>query len=170
MQLNDAQNATLTMNADVCIESFCRKWGFGVALRNIPALTGESRVCSAPWWPPPANRNNHCGKRDIDRTWSECDKEHHVVFVITSNKLFSHISCFYGLRRRRRADWCRTIHVGILTFKGSASALRGAHHSQASKWSVMWPLQNVCSESTWKADSVFSTLSLQFLSLCTRSY
>lgn len=68
MQLSDAQNAKLTMNYDVCIESFCIKWGFDIALRNIPAITGESSVCSALWWLPSANRNNHRGKQDIDKT------------------------------------------------------------------------------------------------------
>lgn len=37
------------------------------------------------------------------------------------------------------------IHVGTLTFRGAA-ALRPACHSQASGWSVAWPLHYVCAE------------------------
>lgn len=67
------------------------------------------------------------------------------------------------------ADWCRTIHVGILTFRGALqpSELPVTHKHQREVWRDLYST----SEPTWKAYSVFSTPpSLQFLGPCTRSY
>lgn len=131
--------------------------------------------CSALWRPSSANREmtvRGTGRHEGDQAQRKRTKFTMFIFTIQTSLMSVHKQphlpltqgnqhtvehlkspeCNGTRRMDREKDGeqarCRVIHVGTLTFKESVcpSALRAACHSQASDWSAMWPLRNVCAD------------------------